>query len=81
MHLYKTMKSFLMDQNYYMDMWEKYVHVYGIVDIITLEEKQVILVLEKFKLNLKGFGFRVLKLTKNEILVEGTLEGMSIEYV
>lgn len=80
MHLYKTMKSFLLDQDYYIDMWGNFIHVYGLVDIETLGEKQITLILEKFKLNIKGLNFRVLKLTKEEILIEGILEGVSINY-
>lgn len=80
MHLYKTMKSFLLDQDYYIDMWGDFIHVYGLVDIEALGEKQIILVLEKFKLKIKGLNFRVLKLTKEEILIEGVLEGVSLNY-
>ncbi len=79
MHLYKTMKSFLFDQDYFIDLWEDYIHVFGIVDILLLEEKNISLVLEKFTLTLEGFHFRVLKLTKNEILVKGVLEKASVK--
>lgn len=78
MHLYKTMKSFLFDQDYFIDIWKTYIHVFGIVDIDTLSENTIILLLETFKLNLKGESFRVLKLTKNEILIEGKLESIGV---
>ena len=57
MHLYKNIKSFLMDQEF--------------IDILVLNEEEISLQLEKFKLIVKGTDFRVLKLTKNEILVSG----------
>jgi len=78
MHLYKTMKNFLFDQEYFIDIWKDYIHVFGIVDIETLTEKTIILLLEKFKLILKGDSFRVLKLTKNEILIQGVLETFEV---
>ena len=71
MHLYKNIKSFLMDQEYFIDIYDKYLHVYEFIDILVLNEKEVNLQLEKFKLIVKGSDFRVLKLTKNEILVSG----------
>jgi len=80
MHLYKTLKNFLLDQEYYIDMWKKFIHVYGIVDIEHLGEQEIVLILEKFKLQIKGFDFRILKLTKNEILIEGNIEGVNIKY-
>ena len=69
MHLYKTVKSFLFDQDYFID-------VYQFIDILTLNEKEVNLQLEKFKILVKGNDFRVLKLTKNEILVSGEISEM-----
>ena len=73
MHLYKTVKNFLFDQDYFIDIWSNYLHVYEFIDILTLNEKEINLQLEKFKLLVKGDDFRVLKLTKNEILVSGNI--------
>jgi len=41
------MRSFLLDQDYYIDMWGNFIHVYGLVDIETLGEKQITLIFEK----------------------------------
>lgn len=79
MHLYKTMKNFLFDQEYFIDIWEDYIHVFGIIDIELLEEYKIILVLEKFSFIIEGLQFRVLKLTKNEILVQGVLEKVMVK--
>ncbi len=78
MHLYKTIKSFLFDKDYFIDVWAKCIHVFGFIDIGVLEEKEILLIFENFKLKISGFDFRVLKLTKNEILIEGELESMSV---
>ena len=59
MHLYKTLKSFLYDQDYFVDLWKNCLHVYGIVDIDTLKEQKIVLTLEKFKLEINGENFRV----------------------
>ena len=60
-----------MDQEYFIDIYDKYLHVYEFIDILVLNEEEISLQLEKFKLIVKGSDFRVLKLTKNEILVSG----------
>ena len=44
MHLYKTMKSFLFDKDYFIDVWDKCIHVFGFIDIDVLEEQKVRLV-------------------------------------
>ncbi len=78
MHLYKTLKSFLYDQDYFVDLWKDCLHVYGIVDIDTLKEQKIVLTLEKFKLEINGENFRVLKLSKKEILIQGEVSEMKV---
>ena len=76
MHLYKSIKKFLFDQNYFVDLWDKNIHIYGFIDILTLNDKKVYLQLEEFKILIEGEDIRVLKLTKNEILVTGIFKEM-----
>ena len=78
MHLYKTLKSFLYDQDYFVDLWKDCLHVYGIVDIDTLKKQKIVLTLEKFKLEINGENFRVLKLSKKEILIQGEVSEMKV---
>ena len=78
MHLYKTLKSFLYDQDYFVDLWKDCLHVYGIVDIDTLKEQKIVLTLEKFKLEINGENFRVLKKKKKEILIQGEVSEMKV---
>lgn len=78
MHLYKTIKNFLFDQEYFIDLWGNNIHVYGFLDILTLQENKASFRLEKFEVEFLGENFRVLKLTKNEILLQGTLKEMRV---
>ena len=78
MHLYNTLKIFLYDQDYFVDLWKNCLHVYGIVDIDTLKEQKIVLTLEKFKLEINGENFRVLKLSKKEILIQGEVSEMKV---
>ncbi len=73
MHLYKNIKNFLFDQNYFISIWDKYLHIYEFTDILKLTEEEIALQLENFKLLVKGSDFRILKLTKNEILASGNI--------
>ena len=76
MHLYKTIQNFLYDKDYFIDMWEDFIHVYGFIDIEVLKEDKITLVLPQSKIFLQGHSFRVIKLTKKEILIEGVLTEM-----
>ena len=78
MHIYKTLKNFLLDQDYYIDMWQNYLHVYELKKIEVLKETLIVLAVENFNLELNGADFKVLKLTNNEILIVGNLKEMRI---
>ena len=76
MHIYKTIKNFLLDQDYYIDLWQENIHIYGFQKIDVLQEYRAVFVLEKFTLEILGNNFRVLKLTNKEILLQGSLKEM-----
>ncbi len=78
MHIYKTIKNFLLDQEYFIDLWQENIHIYGFKKIDVLQENRAVFVLEKFSLEILGKDFRVLKLTNKEILLQGSLKEMRI---
>ncbi len=73
MHLYKTMRDFLMDKDYYIDIFEKYIHVFNYVDIIKLESNKIIITMDGFNLEIDGTDLVVKRLEKKEILIEGVV--------
>ncbi len=78
MHIYKTIKNFLIDQEYYIDFWQENIHIYGFKKIDALQENRAVFVLENFTLEILGNDFRVLKLTNKEILLHGNLKEMRV---
>lgn len=68
------MKNFLMDFNYYIDIYEEKIHVFNYIDIEKLTSTEIILAMPSFTLTLKGVSFVVKRLEKREILIEGILE-------
>ncbi len=76
MHLYKTMKNFLMDLEYYIDIYENKIHVFNYIDILKLNEEEIKLQMDGFIISIKGDYFSVKRLEKREILIEGNIEKM-----
>ena len=74
MHLYKTMKNFLMDYDSYLDFYANKIHIFNYTDILKLNAEEIVLALPEFTLTLKGKDFVVKQLEKREILIEGTIE-------
>ncbi len=79
MHLYKTMRNFLMDFDYYIDLYEEKIHVFNYIDIVKLTDEEIVLAMPAFTLTLKGTKFVVKRLEKREILIEGTLEDVRFQ--
>lgn len=76
MHLYKTMRNFLLDFDYYIDIYEQMIHVFNYVDILKLNDHEVKLAMPSFTLLITGHDFSVKRLEKREILLEGNLENV-----
>ncbi len=72
------MKNFLFDQESFVSLFDRCIHIYGFNDIETLLENKIILHFSENKLLITGNDFRVLKLTKNEILVQGLFSEMKV---
>jgi sporulation protein YqfC len=78
MHLYSTIKNFLLDFDYYIDIYEDKIHIFNFTDILKLNDKEINLQVKDFKLEIKGRNFSVKKLDTREILIEGNIEGLNI---
>lgn len=74
MHLYKTMRNFLLDFDYYIDIYEKKIHVFNYIDILKLNDLEIHLSMPGFVLEITGKNFSVKQLEKREILLEGVIE-------
>lgn len=79
MHLYKTLKNFLIDFNYYIDIYDNKIHVFRFIDILKLSEKEIIFQMDGFILTLSGDNFKVIQLEKREILISGEILKMEFK--
>lgn len=73
------MKNFLMDFDYYIDLYENKIHVFNYTDILKLTDEEVLLAMPLFTLHLKGNQLRVKQLEKREILLEGMIEQVNFK--
>lgn len=73
MHMIENMKNFLMDQAYYIDLFNNNIHVYHYIDILVLKSERVELLMEEFTLEIDGKDMVVKKLAEKEILIEGLI--------
>jgi len=76
MRLVNRVRNFLVDQEYYIDIYNDMIHVFRYVDILKLQDEEIILQMENFQLDIKGNHFRVKRLENQEILISGFLESV-----
>ncbi len=78
MTLVKRVRNFLLDQDYYVDFYDQFVHVYQYQDILELKEERICLQMASFQLLFLGKDFTIKQLEKHELLFQGVLESMQI---
>lgn len=70
------MKNFLLDFDYYIDIYEDKIHVFNYTDIVKLTDTEITLTMPSFTLFLEGEHFVVKRLEKREILIHGILDNV-----
>ena len=80
MHIKDTLVNFLYDKEYFISIYDNFIHVFNYKELISLTSKLVILKLDKFKLEFKGEDLFITKMVSNEILIRGVIKNVGINY-
>ena len=73
MHIKTNLKNFLIDQDYYIDMYNNYLHIYSYEAITHLSDNNIIIKLKDFELNINGSNLVVISMDKKELLIKGII--------
>lgn len=76
MQIIKNMKNFLMDQDYYIDIFNNCLHVYYYETLIKLSEEEIELQLKEFNLNISGEDLTISAMDNKEILIKGQINSL-----
>lgn len=76
MRIMKNLQNFLLDQDYYIDIFNNCLHVYYYEELKTLNEKQIELKLKEFVLIIDGDNLIVSAMDNHEILIKGIINSM-----
>lgn len=80
MNLKESLVNFLYDKNYFINIYDDYIHVFNFQELISLSDKKIILSLEKFKVEITGSNIIIRKMSKNEILIKGLINKVGFFY-
>lgn len=76
MNIIKNLKSFLLDQDYYIDIYNKYIHIYSYESLMELSDKLIKLRLKDFKIEIEGENLIIKMMDNKEMLIEGMINNM-----
>lgn len=79
MRIIKNLQNFLMDQDYYIDIFNNCLHVYYYESLIELSNKKIELKLKEFNLIIEGEDLIVSAMDNHEILIKGTINEMRFQ--
>lgn len=74
MRIIKNIQNFLMDQDYYIDIFNNCLHVYYYETLVVLTDKLIELKLKEFSLVIEGKDLSISAMDNHEILIKGIIE-------
>ena len=80
MHMKDNLINFLYDKNYFINIYDEYIHVFNYQELVSLSTEKIVLKLEEFKLNIMGSELFITKMLPNEILIKGKVIKVEFSY-
>lgn len=76
MRIIKNLQNFLMDQDYYIDIFNNCLHVYYYETLLSLSNTLIEIKLKEFILTIEGNDLIVSAMDNHEILIKGIINNM-----
>ena len=79
MNIKDNIKNYLFDKDYIICTYEDYVYVFNYTYLDSFNLKKIILRLPKKHVTINGNNLKIIKITKEEILINGLIRGIVID--
>ena len=80
MHMKDSLINFLYDKNYFLNIYDEFIHVFNYQELISLSSKKIILKMESFKIDVSGTDLFITRMLPNEILIKGSIGKVEFIY-
>ncbi len=80
MHIKESLINFLYDKDYFINIFENYIHVFNFRELKSLSSKKIILKLDTFTLDIEGNDLFITKMLPNEVLIKGSISKVGFIY-
>lgn len=79
LHFRDNFKNFLFDLDNFITIYENTLHVFNYEILIKLSEKEIIIKILEKKLVITGYNLKIKQMTKQELLINGTI--LKVEFI
>lgn len=80
MHMKDNLVNFLYDKEYFITIYDSFIHIFNYKELVSLNSNKIILKLDQFNLTIKGQNLFITKMLPNEILIKGLIESVNKNY-
>lgn len=80
MHIKENLINFLYDKNYFISIYDNFIHVFNYQELVSLTNNLIVLKMNDFTLNIGGENLFIIKMLPNEILIKGKINKVGINY-
>ncbi len=80
MHMKDSLINFLYDKNYFINIYDEYIHVFNYEELISLSSNKIELKFSNFKLVIDGDNLFINKMFPNELLIKGIIKNVGFIY-
>jgi len=80
LHIKENLSNFLYDLDYFITIYEKNIHIFNYQELLLLNNNEIKLKLNAFKITIKGENLFIKKMLPNEILISGIIENVGFTY-
>lgn len=80
LHFKDSFKNFLFDLENFITIYENHLHVFNYKKLNKLSETEIILSFDNFKLIINGVNLKIKQMTKQELLINGSILKVEFDY-
>ena len=80
MHLKDNLLNFLYDKEYFLNIYDNFIHIFNYQELISLNNNRIVLKFKDFKIDIKGTDLYIIKMNNNELLIKGQFKNIGKIY-
>lgn len=76
MRMIDNLKDYLMDKEYYIDIYDNKIHLFNYVELLKLRDDNIKVKFDSFEIGITGNKLSIIEMNNQELLIEGIINNM-----